>query len=197
MSDDDLILRIESQTFADDSFKIHDPLGLIVDAELAGWSELRWHNELVQKCGDDLKWAKVRHYWSDLSSELRRAVLRDVRDSLIIVVDPRLYRFDLEQTFSLAVRRPRAAWPVEFAVWAEEQIVDYEIQSILSDSPVSRIEYFLEDDSVILGDADAIEDDDDANPSIVTELREGLQNRHNVRLFGKRSTNPVLSAARG
>lgn len=80
---DDLILQIEKQTFADESFKIGDPTGLVVLAQIPNWAKLRWHGDLVRKCGPDLKWAKVRHHWPDFSPELQRAALRDLRDALI------------------------------------------------------------------------------------------------------------------
>lgn len=106
MADDDLILRVDRQTFADDSFKIVDSSGLVVVGQMPHWAGLTWHRELVKVCGPDLKWAKVRHRWHDLSADQRRAVMRDLREALISIVDPSLYRFDLKNLMINAVGQP-------------------------------------------------------------------------------------------
>lgn len=185
---DGLILRVDGQTFADDTFKIVDPSGLVIDAQLPGWCELRWHQDLVHKCGVDLKWRVVRRCWCDLGHELRRAVVRDLRDALIVIVDPSLYRFDLERIVASAVGQPRGVWPQAFVDWIEDEAARYEMQSILLDSPAARIDDYLGDDGMeILQDADGIVRNVERTPSILPTLETTLGSPHNVRLFGARS----------
>jgi len=178
---------MDKQTFADESFKIDDPRGLIVLGQLPQWVELRWHGDLVKTCGPDLKWAKVRHHWPDLRHDLRKAVLRDLRDALITIVDPSLYRFDLERTVANAVGRATSAWPARFRAWFDSQAENYERKSILFDSPVQRIQDFLEDDGETLGDIGGIVGNTDDSRSILSDLEQTLSKPHTMRLFGARS----------
>jgi hypothetical protein len=168
LSDDFRILRIDRQTFADESFKVYDSRGVVVLAQLPGWSELRWHADLVRRCGRELKWGTVRHHWRDLSADLRAAVLRDLRDALIIIIDPSIYRFDLEQAIVSAVRQPKRLWPEHFRAWVDEHALQYERESILSASPASLIQDYLEDDGEILGGVGGIDGNTDENRSIVS-----------------------------
>jgi hypothetical protein len=177
---------MDRQTFADESFKIEDPRGLIVLGQLPNWVELRWHGELAKRCGDDLKWGKVRHHWPSLGEELRRAVLRDLRDALITIVDSSLHRFDLEQSVAEAVGQPVTAWPERFRTWFKAQAETYERRSILFDSPVQRIQDFLEDDGEMLGDVGGIPGNMDESRSILSNLEETLSKPHTMRLFGVR-----------
>ena len=177
---------IDSQTFADESFKVEDPRGLIVLGQLPQWVELRWHRDLVKTCGADLKWGRVRHRWHDLSHDLRRAVLRDLRDALITIVDSSLYRFDLEQSIVSVVGRPTSAWPLPFRVWADEQAASVERRRILLDSPAQRIQDFLDDDGDTLGGG-RISGNTDESQSILADLEQSLTKSHTMRLFGARS----------
>ena len=63
----------------------------------------------------------------------------------------------------------------------------YERESILSDSPASLIQDYLEDDGEILGGLGGIDGNTDENRSIVSDLGEKLKKPHTVRLFGARS----------
>jgi hypothetical protein len=92
------------------------------------------------RCGADLKWRRVRHRWPDLSADLRRAVLRDLRDALITIVAPSLYRFDLQQSIESTVRFPRDSWPPAFQQWVDGYLDAYERESILWDSPALAIQ---------------------------------------------------------
>jgi hypothetical protein len=105
----------------------------------------------VRRRGPDLKWGTVKHHWRDLSADLRAAVLRDLRDALIIIIDPSIYRFELEQPIESAVRQPRRSWPKHFRAWVDEHALQSERESILSASPASLIQDYLEDDGEILG----------------------------------------------
>ena len=178
---------MDTQTFADESFKIEDPRGLVVLGQLPHWVELRWHGKLVERCGADLKWGKVRHHWDALSHDLRKAVLRDLRDALITVIDSSLYRFDLDQSVADAVGKPTAVWPAHFRAWFDSQSADYERRSILFDSPVQRIQDFLEDDGDTLGDIGGIPGNTDESRSILSDLERTLSKPHTMRLFGARS----------
>lgn len=187
---DDFILRIEGQTFADDTFRIADPSGLVIDAQLPGWCELRWHRDLQRRCGADLKWKVIRRHWRDLDHDMRRAIVNDVRDALIIIVDPSLYRFEVERLVESAVRQPRNSWPQAFRDWFERESARYEIESILSDSPMARIDDFLVNDGFdLLGEPDGLgqRDDSGGRQSAFPGLETTLGSAHNVRLFGARS----------
>ena len=187
MTDDFRILRIDATTFADESFKIHDSSGLVVLGQLPNWTELRWHAELVQRCGTDLKWRKVRNRWADLSADLRRAVLRDLRDGLISIVDPSIYRLDLEEAIASAVRVAKKSWPERFQAFVKRQVGEYERRSILEDSPAVRIQDYLEDDGEILGGTGGIDGNTDEDRSIISELDAKLASAQSVRFFGARS----------
>ena len=186
MADDDLILRIDHQTFADDSFTIVDPRGLVVVGQVPQLAGLTWHQELVRVCGPDLKWAKVRHRWPDLSADLRRAVMRDLRDALISVVDPSLYRFDLKNLMINAVGQPESAWPAAFRDWAEEELASWEIREVLADSPASRIQRYLTMPDILLGD-DSVGSESVKDESPLATFSDAFQKPHNARLFGARS----------
>jgi hypothetical protein len=184
---DDLFLRVERQSFADDSFKILDPQGLVVVGQLGDWSELRWYSDLARICGDDLKWTKVHDRWNDLSAELRRALLRDLRDALITIIDPSSYRLELDEALSEVIGKSESAWTPQFRAWVADYGDKYEMQCILEDSAASRIQEFLEDDGMMLGDPGGIKGNMDPDRSVLTELERTLKKPHNVRLFGARS----------
>jgi hypothetical protein len=186
MADDDFIVRVHDQTFADDSFKVLDPRGLVVVAQLPHWVGLTWHSELAKTCGSELKWARVRHRWDDLSPDLRRAAMRDLREALISIVDPSLYRFDLKNLMINAVRQPEAAWPMPFRDWAEAELAKWEAQEILADSPATRIERYLKMPDLFIGDGSREKEDDDAQ-SVVDLFDDAFQKPHNARVFGARS----------
>jgi len=177
----DLLLRVDEQTFADDSFRIYDPDGIVVVGQVPRWSGVSWHKELARICGDDLKWSKVRHKWPHLSSDLRRAVTKDLRDSLIIVVDPSLYRFDLERTIASAVNEPESKWPYAFRQWAFEQIEEYELHNVLLDSPAIRVERYATLPDIYV-DLDLNED-----ASVLDTFADRFEKPHNARLFAARS----------
>ena len=181
------ILRIDSATFADESFKVADPSGLVVLGQLPSWTELRWHGELVQKCGADLKWRKVRNRWAGLSVDLRRAVLRDLREALITIIDPSTYRFDLEESIASAVRVPKKSWPRAFQAFVDTHVGKYEREMILWDSPAVLIQDYLEDDGELLGGIGGIEGNTDEERSIISELDSKLSSTESVRFFGARS----------
>jgi hypothetical protein len=181
------------QTFADESFKIGDPRGVIVLGQLPQWVELRWHPELLMRCGPELKWGKVRHHWPTLSHDLRREVLRDLRDALITIEDRSLERLELEQVVVDAVGKPSTAWPSSFRAWFDSRAADYERNSILLDSPVQRIQDFLEDDGEILGDIGGVPGNTDESRSILSELEQTLSKPHTMRLFGARSAAAFVS----
>jgi hypothetical protein len=187
---DDLILRVDAQTFADDTFKIADPSGLVIDAQLPGWAELRWHRDLQRRCGAELKWKIVRRHWGDLDHDLRRAIVKDIREALIIIVDPSLYRFEIERLVERAVNQPRRSWPQPFHEWFDGEAAHYEVESILDDSPAARVGEFLANDGL-----DLLETPDGLGPrdriasrqSALAALETALGSVHNVRLFGARS----------
>jgi len=185
--DDSRILRIDHRTYADESFRIADPQGLVVLANLPEWADLRWHADLGRACGRELKWSKIGRCWRDLSADLRRAVLRCLREALITIVDPSVYRFDLEQTVIAAVGQPRKAWPAKFETWVQEQLVEYEKHRILTDSPILRIDSFLRGDDFWLDDAGDLTRDGDNQTSLLPVLTDSLKAPHTARLFGARS----------
>lgn len=182
MADDDLVVRVDHETFADDSFKVLDPRGLVVVAQLPHWVGLTWHSELAKTCGSDLKWARVRHRWDDLSADLRRAVMRDLREALISIVDPSLYRFDLRNLMITAVGQPEAAWPLPFREWADAELAKWEAQEILADSPATRIERYLRMPELFIGDDSEKKEDGDAE-SAVDLFDDAFQKPHNARVF--------------
>jgi len=184
---------MDRQTFSDESFRIEDPRGLIVLGHLPQWVELRWHGELTRTCGADLKWGKVHHRWPSLSHELRKSVLRDLRDALITIVDSSLYRFDLEQSVTEAVGVPGPNWPESFKAWFNAQSETYERRSTLWDSPARCIQDFLEDDGETLGDIGGIPGNMDESRSILSDLEETLSKPHTMRLFGARSAAAFAS----
>lgn len=185
---EDPFLRFENQTFADESFKIADRHGPIVLAQLPKWSPLSWHAELARRCGADLKWAKVRRVWSDLGHELRRVVLRDLRDALITIVDPSLYRFELERSLIAVAGQPKHRWPPQFSAYVEALLEDYEREAMLSDSPVRRIELFLEEDGgLILGEDIRSKPNSAEGQSLESTVSQMLEKPHSLRLFGARS----------
>ena len=186
MTDHDLILRVDQQTFADDSFKIVDPRGLVVVGQVPQWAGLGWHSELVARCGPDLKWARVRNRWRDLSTDLRRATLRDLREALISIVDPSLYRFDLRNSMVNAVGQPERNWPAAFREWAEEELAKWEIREVLADSPAARIRRYLTTPDLFLGDEPA-GDDTLGDDFVVDFFADEFEKAHNARLFGARS----------
>jgi hypothetical protein len=180
---------VSGQAFADESFKINDPHGLVTLAELPVWSDIRWHRELVRICGTDAKWGQVRQRWDDLSHDLRRSIVRTLRDALITIIEPSLYRFELEKLIVNAVGQPKRRWPEGFSKWVEEQLAQYERQRILSDSPVLQIQRFLEDDGLTLGGLGGIEGNVDESRSVPTDISDALKSAHTVRLFGARSAS--------
>lgn len=187
LTDDFRILRIDATTYADESFKVLDSSGLLVLGQLPNWTELRWHAELARRCGADLKWRKVRNRWADLGADLRRAVLLDLRDALISIVDPSLYRLDLEQAIASAVRVPKKSWPERFQAFVKSQLVEYERRSILEDSPAALIQDYLEDDGEILAGTGGIDGNTDETRSIISELDAKLTSAESIRFFGARS----------
>lgn len=174
-------------TYSDDSFRIDDPKRLVVTGTLPGWSELRWHPDLSLVVGGEVKWTKVRARWRDLSTELRRSILRDLRDAFITIVDGSLYHQELEQAVEKSVRHPKESWPAPFRAWMTEHSRKYEMQRILDDSPASRIQDYLEDDGDILGDPGGIAGNTDLDRSVMSDLFTDLKNPHNARLFGTRA----------
>jgi len=174
-----------SRTFSDDSFRITEQL--VVTGTLPGWAELRWYPDLVRFCGADLKWGRVRDRWPDLSSELRRSILRDLRDALIAIIDGSLYHSEWQRIAERVARRPRASWPEAFGAWVDERSRDYEMRRILDDSPAWRIQEYLADDGDILADIGGIAQNTDIERTLLTDLQARLEKPHNVRLFGARS----------
>jgi len=170
------------RTFADDSFKIEDPAGLVVLGQLPEWSELRWYAELKRVCGDDLKWRKVRRSWDDLSAELRRTILRDLREALITIVDPRGYRAEFDRALDEVIGLPRSSWTPYGLQWASAERAKYEMHRIVGDSPATKIEHFLSEDPPVLGDLHL-----DERSSVLSDVQESLKEPHTVRLFGARS----------
>jgi hypothetical protein len=120
--------------------------------------------------------------------ELRRATLWVLREALIIIIDPRLYRFSIEQTVTAAIRQPRTRWPAAFRSWVEAHLLPtYINRGILLDSPASRLQDFLVDDGVMLGGVGGIDGNAEEDRTILTDLEGTLGNAHNIRLFGARS----------
>lgn len=184
-----LTSHINRATFADESFKIADDYEPVVNAQLPDWIDLRWYWDLTRKFGGrELKWQVVRRRWPDLGVELRRATLWALREALIIIIDPRLYRFSIEQTVTATIRQPRTRWPAAFRSWVETHLLPtYISRGILLDSPASRIQDFLEDHGVMLGGVGGIDGNADEDRTILTDLEGTLGNPHNIRLFGARS----------
>jgi hypothetical protein len=187
LGDDSSILRIESQTFADESFRVADASGLVVLGQLPNWTELRWHVELGQRCGAELKWRRVRSRWADLSADLRRAVLRDLREALITVIDPSIYRFDLEEAIASRVRVPKELWAPSLQAFVDTQVEKYERRRILWASPAVLIQDYLEDDGDMLGGVGGIDGNTAEDRTIISELDFKLKSAESVRFFGARS----------
>lgn len=184
--DDDLIVRsVARQTFSDESFKVADESGLVVAAHIGGWSELSWHPKLVRIFGPDLKWGNVQHRWDDLSADLRRTVLRDLRDALITIVNPSVYRADFNRAIADAAGRPESEWPVQFRTAIRKHADRYEVRRIVLDSPAFEIEQvLLEEDGVFIAPREGAELE---GASILSDLEAKLGNTHNARMFSVRS----------
>jgi hypothetical protein len=187
LSDDDLILRVRDRSFGDEWFKVHDPSNVVVLAQLPKWMELLWHRDLATRLGADLKWGAVRAHWRDLGADLRRSILVDLRDALISIVDPTIYRVDLVRSIEERVKRSRGRWPAAFRQLVDGLTEKYERQSILGDSPVRRIQRFLEDDGDSVGGIGGIDGNFDDDRSVLGEIDGQLKKAHSVRLFGARS----------
>jgi hypothetical protein len=186
-------LWIADRTFADESFRIGDPDGLVVLAQLPEWVNVDWQHDLMRKYGHELKWSKLLGRWRDLSADLRNAIVRCLREALITITNPAIYHADFERIVSAVTSRPPISWPVTFRNFVKEHRVAYEKERILLDSPAVDIQLFLEDDGVVLGPIGGVEGNYDSARSIVTDLATSLKSPESVRFFGARSAAAFVS----
>jgi hypothetical protein len=109
------ILRIEQQTFADDSFRIANSQAPYGEAQLADSVDVDWTADIVLRVGcAEVKWQIVRQHREAFPPDLRRDALRAVRESLIIVVDGAIYREERDSAAAIALQRPGHEWPEAF-----------------------------------------------------------------------------------
>lgn len=186
MPGEERIVRIEQQTFADDSFNTHDPHGPVVVGRVPQWAGLTWQKELSRILGGELKWGKVRRKWPDLASDLRRAIMRDLRDSLISIADPSIHRLQVRDTIESAVKYPRSAWSKEFLEWSEAQEKQWATKGILLDSPAGRVERYASMPDVLVTDFEV-------NHTVLEKYAAAFDKPHNARLFTARSSAAFAS----
>ena len=176
-------------TFSDDSFEnVREPYAPVVVARLSSGADLRWHQDVVQRLArrsHEIKAALVLNHWSELPLDLRRAVMRTIREACISILDPRAYALEFER---IVLRASRGHGDDVVSRIRRRFLGGYVADRVLRSSPAWRIQKMLFPESPfqldeIYGVSSAHQGDD----SLFKALRQKLQKPHNVRLYGARS----------
>jgi hypothetical protein len=164
-------------TFADDSYSsAHEVYAPVVVARLPSGLDLRWHADVVAtlaRRSGEIKAARLLNNWSELSPDLRTAILRTIREACISILDPRAYSFEFDR---LIVRVSGGGGEEIRSRLRQQFLGSYIRDRVLWSSPAWRIKRMLyPEDPFGLADVYGVAKVTDDDDSLFEALRNKLQ----------------------